>query len=352
MAKFNRLILAATISTAIVFTVSAQDANNTPKTTEYASVSTSGSATAASAISREDMISRSAAVYGTYQSNVTALRQNPFNSADDIKSALTNLGGHHPGKLTNGWLAYSALVASQSPSYRASVRDIESFYGRETLLKGLRNNYHYARTLDGGEAAVSSALSAIQADSRRLSSTAASVKEQAYSLQGVSWAKAKIANNSGLANAIRTSARSGRPAQSSLLAAMASTTSDSAFVQAGTAGAPSLWEGVTNVASTIRFPTLNSRGLTSRTLHLRTGRERVGDRIATLAAYRIIGEDSSATGAIQSTMSDREVTACINMAQLNLQQCVAAAHNQFEVPFCIGEHALADIGQCFGNVVQ
>ncbi|MEE9380966.1 MAG: hypothetical protein V3V03_06145 [Hyphomonadaceae bacterium] len=350
MAKFNRFVLATALGITMTFTVSAQDANITPKPVEYASVTTQATTTVGSPVSREDTISRAAAVYATYQSSVTELRQHPFSSASDIDAALTNLGGQNPGKLTNGWLAYSALVASQSTEYQASVRDIDSFYGRETLLTGLRNNYHYARTLDGGDAAVSSALSAINADSRRLTSTAAAVKEQAYSLQGVSWAKARVSNSGAKADSIRATAVSGPVPRSSLLAAMASTTTNAAFAQAGGSGAPSLWDGVTSAASTIRFPTLSSRGFSSRTLRVRSGKERIADRIATLAAYRIIGEDRSAVGAIQSTMSDRQVTSCINMAQLNLQQCVAAAHNQFEIPFCIGEHALADVGQCFGNM--
>ena len=352
MVNFCRFALASATGLAFVVTVQAQDANNAPETTEYASVSTSVTATAATSLTQEDTISRSAAVYATYQSSVTNLRQHPFGSASDIDDVLIELGGHNPGKLTGGWLAYSALIASQSPEYRASVRDIESFYGRDTFQKGLKNNYHYARTLDGGDAAVASALSAVTADSRRLTSTAAAVKEQAYSLQGVSWAKARVRNSGAVADRISASTVSGPPAHTGMLAAMASTTSNSAFSQAGSSGAPSLWEGVTNAASAIRFPTLSASGVSSRRLNLRSGKERIADRIATLAAYRIIGENASSVGDIQKTMSERQITGCINMAQLNLQQCVAAAHNHFEVPFCIGEHALADVGQCFGNVTQ
>ena len=62
--------------------------------------------------------------------------------------------------------------------------------------------------------------------------------------------------------------------------------------------------------------------------------------------------DPAATGQISAAMSERKTQACMNMANLNLQQCVAAANQQYEVPFCIGEHALADVGKCIGGVYQ
>ena len=59
------------------------------------------------------------------------MRTNSFSSADDIEESLTNLGGQNVAeKLSSGWIAYSALVASQDPQFRSAVRDIEGFYGR------------------------------------------------------------------------------------------------------------------------------------------------------------------------------------------------------------------------------
>ncbi|HCE21799.1 MAG TPA: hypothetical protein DF282_04700, partial [Hyphomonas sp.] len=115
-----------------------------------------------------DPISESAAVYGTYQSDVTDVKEKPFASAKDIDHALNSLGGHNPDQLSKGWISYSALIASQDPEYRAAVRDIASFYGNDALLTGLKNDVRYARQLSGGDNAVSSSLAATEADSQRL----------------------------------------------------------------------------------------------------------------------------------------------------------------------------------------
>lgn len=312
---------------------------------------TAGAAVAQAAQPKSDTISNSAAVYATFQSDVTDIRDRPFSSAGDVDSALNNLGGHNADKLSSGWIAYSALIASQNPDYRAAVRDIESFYGRDVLERGLRNDVRYARTLSGGDQAIASALSAVNADERRLHSAASMVKEQAYSLQGSGWAKAKIGNSGALANKLSSAAQIGRPAAATMTAALSASDIDTILAQAGSSGAPSLWEGVSGAASSVRFPTVRTSYGTSR-VRVAPGKEPIADRIATLAAYRVIGANASSAGTIHTAMAERGTSRCLKTAHLNLQQCVAAAHQQFEVPFCIGEHALADVGQCIGEVTQ
>jgi hypothetical protein len=46
----------------------------------------------------------------------------------------------------------------------------------------------------------------------------------------------------------------------------------------------------------------------------------------------ILGEPTSAT--------------CLNMSKLNLYQCLAVAKPHYEDVFCLGQHILADTGQC------
>lgn len=300
-----------------------------------------------------DPISDTAAVYATYQSDVTDVKDKPLTSAGDIDQALTSLGGHNPDQLSKGWIAYSALIASQNPEYRAAVHDIESFYGREALESGMRNDVRYARTLSGGDIAVSSALGATEADSRRLNSAAAYVKEQAYSLQASGWAKAKIGNAGAKARGLNSSQSVGIPAKLGLVSAMNATDFDSVLVQAGSTGAPSLWDNVSGAANAIKFPASVTSSLTGNRKRVKFGKEPVADQIATLAAYRVLGANTEKNSSqINSAMAERETKGCLNMANLNLQQCVAAANQQYEVPFCIGEHALSDVGKCIGGVYQ
>ena len=297
---------------------------------------------------KHDPLANAAALYATYQGEVTDVKSNGFSSASDIEDSLNNLGGHNPAQLTQGWMAYSALVAAQNPEFRAAVRDIEGYYGREMLMTGMQNDVRYARTLGGGNAAVNQALTAVNADSRRLAGAAAYVKEQAYSLQGSGWAKGRVGNSQTTATNLFASTQSGIPARGAMLTAMQSPNINIVLQQAGQSGAPSVWESVSGAANSIRVPSVVSSF--SQSQRIARGKEPIADRITTLAAYRILNADPSVASSMRQAMSERETQGCLNMANLNLQQCVAAAHKHYEVPFCIGEHALSDIGKCIGKV--
>lgn len=310
-----------------------------------------GLASAATA-QMSDPISNSAAVYATYQSDVTVINNNPLSSAKDITSALDNLGGHNPDKLSKGWIAYSALIASQDPEYRAAVKDIENFYGRDALTTGLRNDKRYARRLAGGNNAVSAALSATEADSRRLNRAAQYVKDQAYSLQAFGWAKKKIGNSGSIATKLGNRQAGGVAAKSGLVRALSAADINLSLAQAGRMGAPSMWENVTGAASVVKFPAGLNSGLTGSRKRVKYGKEPIADQIATLAAYRILGNQGTSSSQIHNAMSERKTKTCLNKANLNLNQCIAAANQQYEVPFCIGEHSLSDVGKCIGGVYQ
>lgn len=297
---------------------------------------------------QSDPLAQAAALYATYQGEVTDVKSNGFASAGDIVDSLNNLGGHNPEQLTQGWMAYSALVAAQNPEFRAAVLDIEGYYGRDSLMTGMQNDVRYARTLSGGNDAVNQALNSVNADSRRLAGAAAFVKEQAYSLQAAGWAKGRVGNSQVAATNLFTSTQSGIPARGAMVQAMRSPEIDSVLLQAGRSGAPSVWESVTGATSSIRVPAVVSN--LGQSHRVARGKEPIADRITTLAAYRILNADPSVASSMRQAMSERETQGCLNMANLNLQQCVAAAHKHYEVPFCIGEHALSDVGKCIGKV--
>lgn len=298
-----------------------------------------------------DPISKSAAVYATFQADVSDVSDGALASAADIETSLTNLGSQNPEQLSGGWLAYAALIASQDEAYRAAVRDIASYYGEESFTRGLRNDPRYARTLDGGKTAVTSALVATDADVDRINTAGAYVKEQAYSLQAYGWAKARIGNTDQLIETIRTAALAGRSAAPEFVSALGTADMSGVLKRAGSEGAVSLWDSVSTAANAVRVPALPIK-YEGRETRIRAGKEPIADRIATLAAYRILGDGAASPDELYTAMSERQTKGCLKMAQLNLHQCVAAAHKQYEVPFCIGEHALLDVGSCLGDVTQ
>ncbi|WP_143435216.1 hypothetical protein [Henriciella aquimarina] len=308
-------------------------------------------ASANDSVMAPDPLSSAAAVYATYHSDVTDVRHNSFKNSGDIQSALDNLGGQNSDQLTRGWMAYSALVASQNPEFRAAVRDIEGFYGKDVLVRGLQNDVRYARSLNGGTTAVKSSLSAIDSDAKRLRETAAFVKEQAYSLQGSGWAKGKVGDAGAIATRLRAESLNGRAASDAMMTTFSAPGIDSVLVNAGKSGGPSVWENISGAAKAVRVPDVSGALGISKS-NVAKGKEPIADQIATLAAYRILGSEGASAAPMQSAMSEKQTASCINMAQLKLQACVAAAYQHFEVPFCIGEHALAEVGSCISNVSQ
>lgn len=334
-------------------TLVSADAASTPKI----SLATSGTAEASAVpeainapiVRPIDAMSRAAAVYGTYQGDVSTVRNKPFASAKDIESATLNLGGQDADQLSKGWLAYSALVASQSDEFRDAVRELASYYGRDRVLLGLRNDYTYVQSLAGSEEAVDAAATALGNDSDRIKFAASYVQEQAYSLQASGWAKRKVGARK---QSILSSLGTGRSVDGDLLATLASEEGDTALNLAGKSGAPSMWEGVQAAAKTIRFPTLTGGSIGGDSAKRSLAREDLAHRINTLAAYRLLGVEGESASQLQTALADRSSKRCLVKAQLNLQQCVAAVHNQYELPFCISEHALTEVKTCMDKIVE
>ncbi|MEO1028520.1 MAG: hypothetical protein AAFX02_05625 [Pseudomonadota bacterium] len=296
-----------------------------------------------------DTMSRAAAVYGTYQGDVSTVRNKPFSTAKDIETAVTSLGGQDSEQLSRGWLAYSVLVASQSDKFRDAVREVAAEYGKDRVLLAIRRDNSFATQLYGSDDAVKAAMTALDKDSQRINTAASYVKEQAYSLQSAGWAKSKVG---GRKQSIIADLGTGRSVDDALLTALASDEGDIALNHAGKMGAPSLWEGVQKAAQTIRFPTLTGGSFGQQVEQKSAARADLAHRINVMAAYRLLGFDGEGPNQVQMSLADPLSKRCVVKAQLNLKQCVAAVHQQHELPFCISEHALKEVSSCIDNIVE
>lgn len=347
--KLGRIHAAVTAGMLVALAATAQE--STPEQAAEPATTTTSIPTVQpySVAPAPDPLATAAAVYATYQSDVTRLENQKFEDVASIQAALSDLGSQNHDQLSRGWIAYSALIASQDPEFRAAVRDGEAYYGRDFLVRGLQNDVRYARTLHGGSAAVSAALNAGAADAQRLQATAQTVKQQAYSLQSYGWAKGTLGDSGALATRLRADSLVGRTASSDMTTAFRAPDIGNVLSTAGRVGAPSIWRNVSGSADRIRVADVSTitRG-TRRSVA--PGSEQVADKIATLAAYRVLGSEQTGPAPIQGAMTESQTSGCMNMANLNLQQCIAATHQHFEVPFCLGEHALAEIGSCIAKV--
>lgn len=299
----------------------------------------------------KDPVSEKAAVYMTYQSDADDIGGKPFKSTGDIDAALATLGSYNADQLTRGWISYSALVASQDPDFRANVRDIEAFYGRDRVVNSFATGGGYARSLKGGDDAVGSAIAVTDEDLARLYSSAAIVKEQGYSLQGYGWAKSRIRDGSKRAENVKLLQGKGQAADNLILAALA-TPSATPLSDTNAAGVTTAVVAASDVATAVRLPTFLTGGFTGGKKKVKYGKEPVANQIASVAALRILGADSVEEAKLSRVMLEPSVQSCMKMQNLQLQGCVAGVGQEFEVPHCISQHALAEIADCLGAVYK
>ena len=347
MAKNSKIIVVAAAAIFAITSAYAEDASPAP-----GPILTAGQSTSTAAARQSDPIARAAAFYGTYQKDVGELQSRGLNSVADVDNALNTLAGQNPAQLSRGWLGYASLVASQSPELRTSVREVVAAYGRDGISTGMVKDPGYVRrVLGGGNSAVSLGLAATSADSRRLQRTADYFREQAYSLQAQGWAKKKLgsAQMNSKVDSLIAASRSERAARGNIVTAFASPNIDGALQQAGNSGAPSLWDGVVDAASGIRFPSLRNPSLRASRNTVKRGHERTADQVATLAAYRIMGVDAQNASQVRQALGEGPMRGCVSKAQLNINQCVAANSFPFETVDCIGKHAIGEVSECFAS---
>lgn len=295
-----------------------------------------------------DPISESAAVYMTYQSDAESVAAKPFKSAGDIEAALGTMGAYNADQLSQGWMAYSAMIAAQDPKFAGKVRDIYAFYG-PGALKSFAKGDGYARSLEGGDDAVGAAVSVTKTDLSKIYSSAAVVKEQGYSLQGYGWAKARIHNGNERSRTVQALQLKGRSADNMIVTALTSASPLSGETKAGVITVAATAD---DVAGAVRLPAFLTSGFTGNREKVKFGKEAVADQIASLAALRVIGTDSVDQARLKTVMTERTSQSCLKMENLELQGCVASVGQQFEVPHCISAHAMAEVADCLGSVYK
>jgi hypothetical protein len=299
------------------------------------------------------LLPSAAAAYGEYQSEVSTIQAAPLKGAAELDKALTTFGAQNADQLSSGWVSYSAMVAAQDKEFAAAVRDIDSYYGRDRVMTGMRNDIGYARTLKGGETALQSALAVNSKDAGRISSAAAFVKDQAYKLQNVAWGKSRLPDAGGTATKLKANAKTVKPVTDAAQKLFAGP--DLNLVLASAQGASqnaSVWDKIsvfTASAPTSALSTLVP-GSNSSALKVDPKREGTANRIVTLAAFHVLEADSTNKDDVKAAMKDKQTFECIDWSQLQLQACVSAAYTRADLSFCLAEHAIGDAGQCFSGI--
>jgi hypothetical protein len=257
-----------------------------------------------------------AAAYEDYMARAALVDPN-FKSGADVAEALKLGASDDPQALLRGEIAYAAIAALQDPNYVASIRNYsENDQARRQLAGLIEQDPRYVLGLPGASTAAGLAIAALTQQGQKLKAAGAAVKQSAYDVQHQAWSKEFVPDrDERLASAKNSSgfAFTGRA-------------EELAHLERAAAGFEPL--ALNAPPATAPYPPVVIRGLA----------------VAALALLGEAGEENETL--VAPLLTDPTSANCLNMAKLNLYQCLAVAKPYYEDIFCLGEHILSDTGEC------
>ena len=240
-----------------------------------------------------------------------------FENGDQIQSALKVGVGYEPKQFLSGATAYAAVLALQDPTYVASVRAFAVDPAqRQQVINQIIADPAYVVGFKGSDTAAGRIIDTLGADGVKVYKAGKAVKQAAYDVQRAKWSTLPVLDRDGrLAYAKNASATPGLADSADMAALQQASTGGVPLVDAPRAAAPP-------------YKPLVIRGMA----------------VAALAALGYAGDDKLAL--IDAVMAEPASAMCLNMAKLNLYQCLAVAKPHYEDVFCLGQHILIDTGAC------
>jgi hypothetical protein len=288
--------------------------------------------------------------YAAYQTDINALQTGNLAVADDLERALDRAAGVNREALTRGFIAYGALAAAQSPEFVREVRDLTRHYNRAAIIRGLVLDPGYAQRIKGGDDAARLALALARADGSRVFAVGERYKEMAYSLQRQRWANAiapaqpaRVQRMKSLASGAAT--RNVAPEFAPRL--VATPASLQPWSDPTVLGGINFWDGFRAAPPATAAP----MPAPARPMSLRVHEDRVQtlNRMTTLAALYALDATKEPEAQADRLLAEGATNRCIELAQVQFYQCMSAARFRYENAFCLGEHALKDMGSCLQN---
>jgi hypothetical protein len=267
-------------------------------------------------VSLSPRVIEQAAAYRAYVAHASGISTNFANGAD-VAQSLKIGEAYEPGALLRGAIAYGAVVALQDPAYVAGVRKyVGDPEQRRTVAYEIMKDPAYAVGFAGSASAAGMVIAALGEDGRKLLDEGRIVHKAAYDVQHQAWSKSDV------------------PGRDSRLALAKELSSQA---------------GLGEVAETQRLQTAvagpGQMGLTPQSAEPPYTSEVVHSlAVAALAALGYA--DDRSLGQVMPILAEPDGALCLNMAKLNLYQCLAVARPHYEDVFCLGQHALEDTGQC------
>ena len=266
-----------------------------------------------------------AAAFRAYTKHAELLNA-AFTSGAGVEQSLAVGSAYEPHQLARGAIAYAALLALQDPTFVSGVRTYAvDATQRQQVAAHLASDPRYVIAFPGAASAAGLIVATMGVESGRITDVAARVKQSAYSVQHSAWSKTKVIDPAG------------RLAQTKAL---------SAAIMNGEAGdVDQLKLAMNGGADTAAAQVLAVHGQS-----IPGPYAPVVERGLALAALAALGEAGDAnTAAVQAVETEPTGGACLNLAKLNLYQCLAVAVPWYEDIFCLGEHALGETARCISN---
>lgn len=255
-----------------------------------------------------------ASAWHSYMLRAASISPN-FTDGPSIAQSLQVGEAYEPKQFLGGAVAYGAVVALQEPTFVAGVR---KFVGdpqqRAQVVAQILSDPNYVRTFDGADAAAGQVVAALGDVALKVYQNGKAVKQAAYTVQYQKWSKEQVVDRDGRLALAKSLSTQPLPADMGEIATLTQASLGQASL--GVTPQTAVWTPVV-----------------TRSVAL-----------AALAALGAAGDENMQY--IQALMEDPNSGYCLNMAKLNLYQCLAVAKPHYEDVFCLGQHVLMDTGSC------
>ncbi len=289
---------------------------------------------------------REAGTLSLYLEDVRALSVAEIASAAALDEALETVAANRFEDLAPGATAFSALLAAQSPEFIDGVREVADYYGRRSLLTGLRNDPAYAGYFPGAEQARAVINMRLDESAERVTDVATRLHQNSYALQNQDWARSRLRNADERLAALDALALTPRIAPTTLLENIAApgvyNRRSRARETEALAAAFNEAFGLSVAPMVVTLPaSVPAQG---------GDRVTMADRAMTLAAFEALNQSSPENA--RSLLLDPDAQSCLELARLQFNNCVSVAAYRYEDAACIAQYGLNEVAACLSAAAR
>jgi hypothetical protein len=283
--------------------------------------------------------------YALYQQDITDLLGAEISSEAALDGALALAARHDPARVSQGWIAYGAMTATQSPGFVAGVRSRVRAASRAAVIRQLRRDLTYARRRPpGSNEAVQLILQSAAADSARMIAAGHRYEGIATSLDQGAWPSPANGDRSVRHDRLRASAAERRTlAPEWTRQVYVGPLSATPLTNADAFGGRRFWDAAAHRSS--QTPPVFTWAVAA-------GRQATVDRMLTLAALIIVEAETTERTRVAAVFDDASSRECLEMQQLTFRQCASVAHDPNEDAYCLARHGLSGPAACFGALAR